>query len=277
MVVPGRGPGQGRAVTQERGHGRLRKAVRALQVFPIAGDGVGADQVQDGVAEGARVDRLAEIRAADQVAVGAGQDHLPVGVPNRAVAELGDDGLEGFADFLEAVAPAEHLPYEDATFDVVFSHEVLEHVDDDRAAVREAYRVLVPGGWLVVFVPNRLYPFETHGAYWGGRYHFGNIPLINYLPNALRNRLCPHVRVYTWAGIESLLDGLDGTLRVHRCIFAGYDNVVERRPALGRALQRVTYALESGPLQRLGLSHLIVYQKAVGRSESAERWARQQR
>jgi len=174
-------------------------------------------------------------------------------------------------------APAEHLPYEDATFDVVFSHEVLEHVDDDRAAVREAYRVLVPGGWLVVFVPNRLYPFETHGAYWGGRYHFGNIPLINYLPNALRNRLCPHVRVYTWAGIESLLDGLDGTLRVHRCIFAGYDNVVERRPALGRALQRVTYALESGPLQRLGLSHLIVYQKAVGRSESAERWARQQR
>jgi len=158
-------------------------------------------------------------------------------------------------------APAERLPYADSSFDVVFSHEVLEHVDDDRAAVREAYRVLVPGGWLVAFVPNRLYPFETHGAYWRGRYHFGNIPLVNYMPNALRNRLCPHVRAYTRRGIEDLFVGLDGAVRVHRCIYAGYDNIVERRPALGRLLQRLTYALEATPLQWLGLSHVIVFQK----------------
>jgi len=158
-------------------------------------------------------------------------------------------------------APAERLPYDDASFDVVFSHEVLEHVDDDRAAVREAHRVLAPGGWLVAFVPNRLYPFETHGAYWRGRYHFGNIPLVNYLPDRLRNHLCPHVRAYTRRGIEALLAGLDGAVRVHRCIFAGYDNVVERHPALGRLLQRVTYALEATPLQWFGLSHVIVFQK----------------
>jgi SAM-dependent methyltransferase len=159
-------------------------------------------------------------------------------------------------------APAERLPYEDASFDVVFSHEVLEHVDDDRAAVREAYRVLVPGGWLVAFVPNRLYPFETHGVYWRGRYHFGNIPLVNYAPNPLRNRLCPHVRAYTRRGLLALFAGLDGAVRVHRGIFAGYDNIVARRPAVGRLLQRVTYALEATPLQWLGLSHMIVFQKA---------------
>jgi len=165
-------------------------------------------------------------------------------------------------------ASAEHLPYADASFDVVFSHEVLEHVGDDRAAVREAYRVLAPGGRLVAFVPNRLYPFETHGAYWRGRYHFGNIPLVNYLPNPLRRRLCPHVRAYTRREIRALFAGLQGTVQVHRCVFAGYDNIVEQHPTLGRALQRVTYALEATPLQWVGLSHLVVFQKGSASPEA---------
>ena len=78
-----------------------------------------------------------------------------------------------------------------------FANEVLEHVDDDAQAVRESYRVLAPGGQMAFYVPNRLYPFETHGWYWRGQYHFGNIPLINYLPNPVRNHLVPHVRAYT--------------------------------------------------------------------------------
>ncbi len=48
----------------------------------------------------------------------------------------------------------------------------------------EIFRVLKPGGRLVLFCPNRGYPFETHGIYWRGKYHFGNIPLVNYLPQA---------------------------------------------------------------------------------------------
>ncbi len=81
------------------------------------------------------------------------------------------------------VAPAEALPFSDGSFDVVFSHEVIEHVADDRRAVAEMVRVLAPGGRIVLFCPNRLYPFETHGHYWRGKYHFGNTPLINWLPN----------------------------------------------------------------------------------------------
>lgn len=161
------------------------------------------------------------------------------------------------------VASAEQLPYADDTFDVILSHEVLEHVGDDRQAVREAYRVLKPGGRLVVFVPNRGYPFETHGFYWRGRYHFGNIPLVNYLPNFLRRRLCPHVRVYTRNDIRRLFSDLDGRIVLHRRIFAGYDNIVERHPRWGKLLRRGTYALERTPLQVFGLSHLIVFQKSA--------------
>jgi len=161
------------------------------------------------------------------------------------------------------VASVTDLPYVDEVFDLVLSHEVIEHVDDDAQAVREAYRVLKPGGRMIVFCPNRWYPFETHGAFWGGAYHFGNIPLVNYMPNALRRRFCPHVRAYTRRGLRRLFDGLAGQIVDHRCIYAGYDALMERRPRLARWLRHITYALEATPLQWLGLSHLLVFEKAI--------------
>lgn len=51
------------------------------------------------------------------------------------------------------------LPYPDNTFDAVIMSEILEHVDDDRAALREALRVLRPGGVVAITVPNADYPF----------------------------------------------------------------------------------------------------------------------
>ncbi len=160
------------------------------------------------------------------------------------------------------VAPAEELPYPDETFDVVFSHEVIEHVDDDRQAVREAVRVLKSGGRLVIFAPNRLYPLETHGAYWRGKYHFGNIPLVNYLPDCWRNRFCPHVRAYTVGGLRRLLAGLPVRIVVHTQVYPGYDKIAGRRPLLGKWLRRGTYFLERTPLRLLGLSHFLVAEKS---------------
>jgi SAM-dependent methyltransferase len=156
------------------------------------------------------------------------------------------------------LAPAERLPFAPGSFDVVFSHEVIEHVADDRAAAAEMVRVAAPGGRIVLFCPNRLYPFETHGHYWRGRYRFGNTPLVNWLPNALRNRLAPHVRVYTRAGLLRLFAGSGARVIHHSVIYPGFDNVVASRPALGRVLRRVLYALEHTPLQWLGLSHFLV-------------------
>ncbi len=99
-------------------------------------------------------------------------------------------------------------PFADHAFDVVFSHEVLEHVRDDRLCAAEMVRVTRPGGAIVIFVPNRLYFFETHGIYWRGTYCFGNIPLVNWLPDRLRDRLAPHVRAYTRRGLRRLFAGL---------------------------------------------------------------------
>lgn len=158
-------------------------------------------------------------------------------------------------------AVCEYLPYPDDYFDLVLSHEVLEHVQDDRLAALEIVRVLKPGGRGVIFVPNRYHPFETHGHYWRGQYHFGNTPLINYLPDFVRNRLAPHVRAYTPVGLRRLFYGQPVRIVHHTQIFPGYDNIVQRRPLLGRTLRRVTYLLENSPLTLLGNSHLIVVEK----------------
>jgi len=62
----------------------------------------------------------------------------------------------------------EFLPFPENSFDLLLSHEVLEHVNDDLKSVQEMVRVLKPGGRLLLFCPNRGYPFETHGIYWKG-------------------------------------------------------------------------------------------------------------
>lgn len=48
---------------------------------------------------------------------------------------------------------AEGLPYADATFDLVTALDVVEHLDDDVAGLREMRRVLRPGGHVLIFVP----------------------------------------------------------------------------------------------------------------------------
>jgi SAM-dependent methyltransferase len=161
------------------------------------------------------------------------------------------------------VAPAENLPFANDFFDVVLSHEVLEHVDDDRQAVAEAIRVLKPGGRLVIFVPNRLYPFETHGCYWRGRYKFGNIPLVNWLPGGLRRRFCPHVRAYTAAGLRRLWRGHPCRPVTFTQIYPGYDGIARRSPGLGRVFRAITYTLERTPLRIFGLSHFVVLEKTL--------------
>ncbi len=158
-------------------------------------------------------------------------------------------------------AAGEALPLPAATFDLILSHEVLEHVQDDAQAVREMVRVLKAGGRLVLFVPNRGYPFETHGVFWGGRYHFGNKPFVNYLPRRWRDRLAPHVRVYTRRDLERLFAGLSVRFVERTVIFGAYDNLIAHFGMAGKALRAVLQFLERTPLRVLGLSHFWVVEK----------------
>lgn len=158
-------------------------------------------------------------------------------------------------------AAGELLPLSSGTFDLILSHEVLEHVQDDRVAIREMIRVLRPGGRITLFCPNRGYPFETHGIYWKGKYYFGNKLFVNYLPRLLRNKLAPHVRVYSRRDLQKLFENLPVQFIERTVIFGAYDNIIARFGMFGKILRVFLQFLERTPLKIFGLSHFWVVEK----------------
>ena len=159
------------------------------------------------------------------------------------------------------LSSSETLPFRDAAFDVVVLNEVIEHVRDDAATLKEALRIIRPGGHVVIYAPNRLYPFETHGIYLGSKFVFGNIPLVNWLPDPLRNKLVPHARAYTKRGIRRTYRNLDARVDVETYVYPGFDNIVARRRRVGRILRSAFYRAEHTPLKIFGLSHFVVLAK----------------
>ncbi len=79
-----------------------------------------------------------------------------------------------------------NLPFESNSFDVILCNHVLEHIEDDRKALSELFRVMKPGGWGIFQVPQDL-----------GREHTFEDPEIT--DEAERRKIFgqyDHVRVY---------------------------------------------------------------------------------
>jgi SAM-dependent methyltransferase len=122
------------------------------------------------------------------------------------------------ADISIAAADVLALPYRDGLFDKVVLSEVLEHVEDDGAALREVRRVTKPGGLVAITVPNRDYPF-----FWDPinrtREHLGLEPIRNGFFGGLWTN---HLRLYRRAELLDLVrrSGLDveeTRQHVHHC------------------------------------------------------------
>lgn len=84
---------------------------------------------------------LAELVAPGQV-IGLDRTDAPLGTARAAAEQRGDQRT------IFQVGDVAALPFDDATFDVCHAHQVLQHLGDPVAALREMMRVTKPGGWV---------------------------------------------------------------------------------------------------------------------------------
>jgi 2-polyprenyl-3-methyl-5-hydroxy-6-metoxy-1,4-benzoquinol methylase len=72
----------------------------------------------------------------------------------RSRLEEATSGVEAPSDFACTQAVGELLPLADASFDCILLSEVIEHLEAPQISIREAVRVLRPGGRLLITTPN---------------------------------------------------------------------------------------------------------------------------
>jgi SAM-dependent methyltransferase len=158
---------------------------------------------------------------------------------------------------------AEQLAFADGSFDAATMIETLEHLADGVAAIREVARLLRPGGMLLISVPNRLFPFETHPVRVGDRLYGSRwgtaVPLIPLLPHSIRRHFAT-ARPYSVWDLCGLVAA--GGFVVHNVdyLMPGLDPR-ERDQAsmpLARRLRRLGAWAERSPLRRFG-STILVY------------------
>src|SRR4030095_6688158 len=89
---------------------------------------------------------LRELRLLDSTLKLSAIDLSPVRVNNAR---------ERVPDAEVRVGDIEALPFANAEFEAAFATEFMEHLPDPVKALREIWRVLKPGSWLLVSLPNR--------------------------------------------------------------------------------------------------------------------------
>ena len=153
---------------------------------------------------------------------------------------------------------ASDMAFPDDYFETIVTIETLEHIPDLRGAARGIVRVLRRGGELLITVPNRWFPFETHGMQIGS-WICGRVPLLTYFP-WLHSRLAL-ARVFTVRDLDSLF-GVGG---LKRCSvdyawpsFEHGGNPFQRYLIPTFGLMR---KLERSPLRLFGTSVIVKYVK----------------
>ena len=70
-----------------------------------------------------------------------------------ATEYIGCDVIQSDLNKVDILCLATQIPLSDASFDTVFSTQVIEHVEDHQGLIKEAYRLLKPGGYFILSGP----------------------------------------------------------------------------------------------------------------------------
>ena len=129
---------------------------------------------------------------------------------------------------LGVVGDAEQLPFRDSAFDAVVCDDTIEHLPDDRAAVRELSRVTKQRGRVVIATPNRRSAAVLMAKARDLRRGIRRPRAHYFVSNS-------HLREYTWRELERLVRPW---LRVVGRAGVGWTDAGWRRGLLNRAMHR---------------------------------------
>ncbi len=118
---------------------------------------------------------------------GQGYDVIGTDISGEAISY----GLKKYGDVRLEVQPAEALPYEDGSFDVVLSFDLFEHITATDTHLSEVRRLLRPGGHYLFQTPNK-YSNVVYETLWTKSLKWRRYHPSLHSPGQLKRRLARH-------------------------------------------------------------------------------------
>lgn len=227
-----------------------RRRLRILLDFLELRDGDGV--LDGGCGTGAHLVAMSRLRQLRLVGLDRDLERL------RRAHQQGVPGLLVRADLAD-------MPFAAGSFDKVLMTEVLEHLGDDRPALREVLRVLRPGGVLALSVPHARFPlaWDPISKVWGalGGAPLRNGPLVGiwtnherlYLPNELKAHLEEAGFV-----VEAVEEATHHSLAFMHLLLYGLGKPLVERRLLPRGMRRAVDRLGSHGAQPAGLNPIAL-------------------
>ena len=119
--------------------------------------------------------------------------HAEYAVGFDVAREAAEHAAKTFTDADFLCAEASHFPLPDASVDLVTAFEVIEHLDDWGALIRESARVLSPDGVFLVSTPNTHYYAEARGPSGPNPFHVHEFEFAEF--EEVLHRIFPHVEI----------------------------------------------------------------------------------
>ena len=165
-------------------------------------------------------------------------------------------------NILYSISDARFLPFKNSVADLIFINEVLEHVTNEDKVILEVYRVLKENGFIIIFAPNKFYPWETH--FMIGKKNIP-LPFLSWAPTKIRKivfRLINnnYIQIYTFKALNEKLNN-------YFQIIDFFEILPELRflhhKKYHKKILNIIRLLSRTPIRKLGVSIFIIAQKMV--------------
>lgn len=157
------------------------------------------------------------------------------------------------------IGDGQNISIRNSMIELVFINEVLEHVPNDESVIHETNRVLKNEGYLILFAPNKLYPWESH-------FLIGNksmFPFLSWAPTTIRKCIFTffkrnYITIYTKSKLRKMLYPFYKIIDIYE-ILPSFNRYKKRKSF--KKIIRIIESFSETPLKRFGVSIFVIAKK----------------